>query len=302
MATGESYRSLSFAFRISHNYICVFVPLVLKSMYEKLKPKFLPPPSDLNFKEKAEEFWSAWHFPNVIGAIDGKHVRIMCPDQSGSLFFNYKNYFSIVLLAVVDANYQFLTVDIGSYGKEGDAGIFRKSQIGKEIYGDKFQFPPPRLLPYSKNTILPYVILGDEAFQLHTHIMKPYPKKQALEDNSKAVFNYRLSRARRVTENAFGMLCHVFRIFFTPINVKPSTVDLIVFVSCCLHNMLRREYVQNHPSKKHEFDMTVTIPTENMIPLRGTGGYACTEGFDVRTRFSNYFSNEGALMWQNNQI
>jgi len=227
----------------------------------------------------------------------------MCPDKSGSLFFNHKHYFSIVLLAIVDANYQFLFVDIGSYGKEGDAGIFKKSQIGKDILENKFKFPAPALLPYSKNIILPHVILGDEAFQLHTNTMKPYPRRQALEDHNKAIFNYRLCRARRVTENAFGILCHVFRIFFTPINVKPSTVDLIIFVSCCLHNMLRKEYVNNRQSKQHELqDMAFPLPTQNMIPLRGAGGYTCQEGFDVRTRFSTYFSNEGAVQWQNNQI
>ena len=65
----------------------------------------------------------------------------MAPHNSGSLFFNYKNYFSIVLLALVDANYKFIYVDVGSYGKEGDAGIFLKSQIGQQIYDDKFNFP-----------------------------------------------------------------------------------------------------------------------------------------------------------------
>lgn len=188
------------------------MPLVLKSRYNKLKPLFLPPAAKVNLTEKAKEFWNAWHFPNVIGAIDGKHVRVMCSDKSGSLFFNYKHYFSIVLLAIVDANYQFLFVDIGSYGKEGDAGIFKKSQIGKDILENKFKFSAPALLPYSKNIILPHVILGDEAFQLHTNIMKPYSRRQALEDYN-SIFNYRLCRARIVTENAFGILCHFSEYF-----------------------------------------------------------------------------------------
>lgn len=268
-----------------------------------MKPIVLPPPAELNFKDKAKEFWNLWHFPNVIGAIDGKHVRIVNPDKSGSLFFNYKNYFSIVLLAIVDANYKFMVVDIGSYGKEGDAGILAKSQIGKEIYNDEFNFPPPSLLPYSKNIILPHVIIGDDAFKLNKNVMKPYPKKQTLEDRNKAIFNYRLSRARRVTENAFGILCNVFRIFFTPINVKPSTVDLIILASCCLHNMLRNEYLHNNPSKHHKLeDMSFPLPTQNMIPLRGTGGFACTESFQVRSRFTHYFVREGAVKWQHKQI
>lgn len=75
-------------------------------------------------------------------------------------------------------------------------------------------------------TSLPYVIVGDEAFRLHPSIMKPFNINQAREDFEKAVFNYRLSRARRVSENAFGLLCQTFTVFFTPITLKPSTVDL----------------------------------------------------------------------------
>lgn len=258
----------------------------------------------MDFKQKAKDFWTRWNFPNLVAAIDGKHVRIMCPNKTGSLFFNYKNYFSIVLLALVDANYKFVIVDIGSYGKEGDAGIFSKSQTGQEIYSDKFNFPQPELLPYSKNIILPYVIVGDDAFKLDKYVMKPYPKNQILKDNKKAIFNYRLSRARRVAENCFGLYSHVFRIFFTPINVKPQTVDLIILACCCLHNMLRDEYVANNPKKQNSNfeEEFFPLPTENMIPLRGTGGFARAEGFDVIIRFANYFVNEGAVKWQDKMI
>jgi len=83
------------------------------------------------------------NFPNCCGVLDGKHIMIVCPDNSGSLFFNYKSFFSIVLLALVDANNKFLVVDIGSYGKEGDAGIFPKSNFGKSISTEVFKFPEP---------------------------------------------------------------------------------------------------------------------------------------------------------------
>lgn len=69
------------------------------------------------------EFEKMWNFPNVVGAIDGKHVRIKCPPNSTSVFFNYKDFFSVVLLAIVGASYRFIGVDIGSFGREGDAGV-----------------------------------------------------------------------------------------------------------------------------------------------------------------------------------
>ncbi|KAK5648372.1 hypothetical protein RI129_003264 [Pyrocoelia pectoralis] len=260
--------------------LSVFVPVVLKCLYEKLMPIFLPPPSDAIFNEKAKEFWNRWNFPNLIAAIDGKHVRIMCPDKSGSLFFNYKNYFSIVLLALVDANYKFLIVDIGSYGKEGDAGIFSKSQTS--------------LLRQVSFSTTKVITTFEKYYSTSCYI---------LQDHGKAIFNYRLSRAGRVTENCFGIFCNTFRIFFTPINVKPATVDLIIGVSCCLHNMLRDEYMLNNPRKRHELeDTSFPQPTENMIPLAGSGGFTRGEGFHVRSRFTDYFINEGTINWQDARI
>lgn len=212
MATGESYRSFAFSFRISHCEISSIVKEVLTAICQNLMQILLPPPTEDDFKARAIEFWERWNFPNCVGAIDGKHVRIVCPDKSGSIFYNYKNYFFTVLLAIFDANYKFLAKS--SYGKEGDSGIFTKSNMGKRIYSGQFGFPMDTQLPANFNKCLPYVIVGDVAFRLHKHIMKPFNRAQAKEDIEKAIFNYRLSRARRVSENAFGLLSQIFRVFF----------------------------------------------------------------------------------------
>jgi len=63
-------------------------------------------------KDKTQEFWTRWNFPNCIGAIDGKHIRMKCPKNTGSLYFNNKEHFSLVLLALVDANCKFLVIDV----------------------------------------------------------------------------------------------------------------------------------------------------------------------------------------------
>lgn len=108
---------MAFAFRISASYISIIVKETLAEMTEKLVPIFLPQLTLEDKKHKAEEFYNKWNFPNCIGAVDGKHIRILCPKKSSSLFFNYKDFFSTVLLAVVDANYKFIYIDVGSYGK-----------------------------------------------------------------------------------------------------------------------------------------------------------------------------------------
>jgi len=242
----------------------------------------MPDPKTINFTSKAAEFSYKWNFPNCISALDGKHIRIRCLSKSGSLYHNYKDFFYIVLLAMVDANYKFVAVDIGSFGKEGDSGIFLKSNMGKQILNRSFGFPEECALPGS-NKVVPHVIVADEAFRLDKHIMKPYTKKTATHDKTKAIFNYRLSRARRVTENAFGLLSQVFRIFYQPINLQTSTCDDLVWVACCLYNMLREGYLEKNKNPFYEYEPEKAPPTDNIISFSRPGGFSNSE------KHSNHF-------------
>ncbi|KAJ8970822.1 hypothetical protein NQ317_012234 [Molorchus minor] len=85
-------------------------------------------------QRNAEDYYTMWNIPNCCGAIDGigKHIiRIRCPDNAGSLFFNYKTFRSIILLAIGDVNYRVVAVDVGSYGREGDrAGVSTLARLG----------------------------------------------------------------------------------------------------------------------------------------------------------------------------
>lgn len=250
-----------------------------------------------HFKQIEKDFWEKWNIPNCVGSIDGKHVRIKSPHHSGSLYFNYKNYFSIVLLAVVDANYKFIAVDVGSYGKEGDSNIFQKSAMGREISRNNFNIPEPKNLP-GTNEILPHFLIGDEAFALNSYMMKPYPRRVAAADHQKEIYNYRLCRARRVSENAFGLLCQVFRIFYTPIAILPETCNDLIITACCLHNILRDAYLENN--KVPFYRLQEENGTNcNMIRMASTSGFANKDGFWVRDKLKDYFSSQqGEVLWQ----
>ena len=84
-------------------------------------------------------------------------------------------------------------------------------------------------------------ILGDDAFPLRPDLMKPYPHRNL--DLGQCIFKYRFSRARRVVENAFGILASRFRVFLTTIILEPEKVTTITLCACALHNML----IQHHP-------------------------------------------------------
>lgn len=87
-------------------------------------------PTQEKWKEIEKEFWEMWNFPNCLGTLDGKHVIIQAPCNSGSEYFNYKKSFSIILMTF--ANYKFIMVDVDAYGKNsGD--ILAHSEMGKRF-------------------------------------------------------------------------------------------------------------------------------------------------------------------------
>ena len=97
-------------------------------------------------------------------------------------------------------------------------------------------FPDYKPLPGIRSP-LPYVIVGDEAFPLKKYLMKPFPQRQLYE--SKMIFTYRLSRARRIVEFVFGILSSRFRVLKHAIPLEPDKAEVIVQACCAFHNFLR---------------------------------------------------------------
>ena len=108
-----------------------------------------------------------------------------------------------MLLAIADADYKFLYVDVGARGAGSDGGVFNHTPIRRLLEEGTLGLPEPEALPGS-DVIVPYFLVGDDAFPLRNWLTKPYPHRGLARD--KRIFNYRLSRARRVVENAFGIL------------------------------------------------------------------------------------------------
>lgn len=129
----------------------------------------MPKPKKENWKKISAEYREIWNFPNCIGSLDGKHINIQCPIKGGSAYFNFKWVNSIVLLALVNAHYRFITVYVGSYGRNFDGNVFAKSALGKAL-----EVPPDTPLEENGNPMpLPYVIVADEAFSLKPYLMRP---------------------------------------------------------------------------------------------------------------------------------
>jgi len=126
------------------NETCIAIWEVLSPIYLMTNPT---PEKWRNISEKFEEFWN---YPNVCGSVDGKHIRIQQPYHGGSAYYNYKNYNSIVLQAVVYAEGNFLFVDVGEAGRHSDGGVFAASNFGKNFIEQTLNLPQPRKIDMAK--------------------------------------------------------------------------------------------------------------------------------------------------------
>lgn len=118
IATGDSYKSLEYAFRVANNSISRIVPETCEAIISEFQDEVMKcPTTPEEWQVISDHFAQRWNFQKTVGALDGKHIAIKCPDNAGSLYYNYKGFHSIILLALVDADYKFLYVDIGANGR-----------------------------------------------------------------------------------------------------------------------------------------------------------------------------------------
>ena len=116
LATGESYASLMYQFRIHRITIARFIPVVCEAIYECLKDDYLAVPSTKEeWMAMANQIFERWNFPNAFAAADGKHIGLFHPHGSGSEYWCYKKFFSLVLLAFVDWDYKFCLIELQTF-------------------------------------------------------------------------------------------------------------------------------------------------------------------------------------------
>ena len=161
------------------------------------------------------------------------------PKFSGIQYYNYKGFFSLVLMAICDANYCFTLFDVGQFGSSNDSGILANSKMGEAIENVSLKVPDFAKINADTGKI-PYYFIGDEIFPLKTWLVRPYPEKALVDDEEKKIFNYRQSRARRVIKNALGILTARWRIFHKPIVATVENVETYTLSCLALQNYLRQ--------------------------------------------------------------
>lgn len=195
-------------------------------------------------------------------------------------------------MAMVDANYKFVAIEVGAPGSNSDAGIFDGSNLGRGLLHGEFALPDDRFLPSARQMgKIPYFAVGDEAFPLRNTIMRPYPGRGL--DEGRRIFNYRLSRARRVSENAFGQLANRWRVFHTVAQVDPDCITAIIKGCCVLHNFL---------SKSTQITSTQGILAVGLGIPDAAPANPRTRGGDIRDNLREYFQVHDPVDWQSDIV
>lgn len=213
-------------------------------------------------------------------------------------------------MAIADAMYKFIYIDVGCNGRVSDGGVFNKCSFAKAMAANKLSLPNPEPLPGRQKPV-PFVLVADDAFALKPNVMKPFPGRDL--SATARVHNYRLSRARRVVENAFGILSARFRVFRKPINLDASKTKRVTLAACALHNFL----IERSPTyltgmadrygSDGKFVPGQWRQGDTEDPMQGTeelpSPYTPENAKEIRQEFESYFvSATGELSWQYQHI
>ena len=176
---------------------------IVKYLWKESVDKFMPH-TEQEFRKKLIDMEAMWQFPCCWAAIDGCHIPIKCPPggpESCKEFHNFKNFYSIVLMAMIDSHYRFVWGSCGYPGNSHDSIIFQSTNLWTKIQQGHYI---PRVGKNVGTCTIPPLVVGDSAFPFTTWLMKPFT--DAVLSEKQRYFNYRLSRARMVTEGAYGQL------------------------------------------------------------------------------------------------
>ncbi|XP_037944852.1 putative nuclease HARBI1 [Teleopsis dalmanni] len=302
LANGTSIADLAQSHKLGKTTARNIILETCEALWEILSPIYLSEPTEDEFKGISNDFLKMWDMPNCVGALSGKHINISYPSKQKSQI--------LVLIAACDAKYTFTTVGVEAYQNQ-TKGVFYATKFGKDLAEKTLPLPPNVPLPLTSEPF-PHYFVGDCAFPLKENLMKPYPDVQECANRTQNVFNYRLSRASRVIENAFGILMTRWRVLKTSLEFSPENAKKIILACLLLHNFIISNDTNqlycpaNYVDAEEEYfvvrgDWRTELETVGG-PLSSATSAISSEADsanDTREYLANYFVNAGAVPFQN---
>ncbi|WKX90430.1 hypothetical protein Q1695_009353 [Nippostrongylus brasiliensis] len=226
---GSGFVALSHEVRLGRATVMKIVYECCRAIKDELWSDTFPTPTAADWHQSAEQFRRLWRYPRAVASIDAKHFRCNAPRKSGSSFYNYKGFFSIVLLAIVSGGYRIIAFDVGGKGKNSDSSLFRTSALKPFLEEAKSQFP--RGGDLNGQGHVDYHVLADGRFAQYSWMQTPFRQTEAASDPLKRHYNECFSSARRIVESVFGILSVRFRVFQRPLCGLKMNCNLIIITA-----------------------------------------------------------------------
>lgn len=215
-------------------------------------------------------------------------------------------------MAIVDADLKFIYIDVGRNGRMSDGGVWRDCSLKTALDNGDLNIPVPTPLPHDPSQEpFRFTFVADAAFGLTLNIQKPYPITNRTV--AQRIHDYRVSRARRTSENAFGLITSRFGCLETCLRVSQPKATQIVKAICVLHNLLRSKKPANY-SPEHQLardDLNTRRFVHSTLDGSGAGALVRLRRVSnnptvaakmIRDRWTDYFAGPGAVSWQLDMI
>ena len=233
LATPCEYRTIGHLFGISRSSVCKIVHETCEAICNVLLQEYIRFPKSNELETTIRRFEQKWGVPQCVGAIDGSHIPVCAPANMHTDYYNRKGWYSMLVQAVVDPDYLFTDLNIGWPGSVHDARVLCHSQLYEQAQSGDI-LPSTHSKTISGVSVPPYLI-GDAAYPLKTWLMKPFPDRGLSDDRRR--YNYRMSRARMVVENAFGRLKGRWRRLLKRNDMSLERVPTVIAACGVLHNI-----------------------------------------------------------------
>ncbi|KAI8124650.1 putative nuclease HARBI1 [Lucilia cuprina] len=297
LAHGNSIQTIAFSHKLGKTTVRNIILETCEIIWNLLSPIYASEPTTSQYIDIEQDFSRMWNIPNCVGAIDLKHIALKCPPNSSS-----------ILLYCADGGLRCkVHFNCGKCRKLWQPNHFSCVSLWGIIINNTVPVPPNKCLHNASTVPFPHFFIGDAAFPLRSNLMRPYPESNL--DRTKTVFNYRLSRARRVIENTFGILAARWRILLTTLECSPENAEKVVLACIVLHNFImmhRRWYCPNNFVDREEENGVIQQGEWRNETRRQTLRSISTHmrrsaetAIDLRNRLADFFCNDGAISNQN---
>ncbi|KAL1484694.1 hypothetical protein MTO96_032431 [Rhipicephalus appendiculatus] len=127
LATSAEERTVANLFGVNRSSVDIIFREFCDAIVRRLEPRFVRFPRAQELAEHIRQFAAVAGFPQRVGALDGCHIEVCPPKEHDTDYYNYKGWYSTILLAVVDHRYKFMFTNVGSAGRMHDAAMFERS-------------------------------------------------------------------------------------------------------------------------------------------------------------------------------